>query len=85
MMHQKTNAEETTTQFMHALAAAEVDAANISAARDDGGRGSLTVTSLIEPTDVEDAAVIAEEYDFSEQARGEIVDGRETVTYELEA
>ena len=35
--------------------------------------------------DVEDAAEIAEEHNFTEQARGEIVDGRETVTYELEA
>jgi hypothetical protein len=74
--------EETTSQFMHALAAADVDAANISAERTDGG---FTVTSQIAPADVQAAEEIATEYDFDERERGDVVDGRETVTYELEA
>ncbi|AYM00295.1 hypothetical protein PhiH1_245 [Halobacterium phage phiH] len=84
MKDQKTDPEETTSQFMHALAAAEVDAANISAERSDDP-DILTVTSLIEPADIEDASEIAGEHDFTEQQRGEIVNGRETVTYKLEA
>lgn len=84
MMHQKTDAEETTSQFMHALAAADVDAANISADRPDD-RDTLTVTAAIDPTDIEAAAEIAEEHDFTEVDRGDRGDGRETVTYELEA
>lgn len=83
-MHQKTDAEKTTSQFMHALAAADVDAANISADRPDD-RDTLTVTALIEPSDVEAAGEIAEEHDFSEADRGALVDERETVTYDLEA
>ena len=84
-MYQKTHAEETTSQFMHALAAADVDAANISAARPDEEQDTLTVTALIKPADVQAAAGIATEHDFSELERGDRVDGRETVTYELEA
>jgi len=74
--------EETTSQFMHALAAADVDAANISAERTDGG---FTVRSQIAPGDLQAAEEIATEYDFDELERGDVVDGRETVTYELEA
>jgi len=74
--------EETTSQFMHALAAAGVDAANISADRTDDG---FAVTTLVATEDVQAAEEVATEYDFDETERGELVDGRETVTYELEA
>ena len=67
---------------MHALAAADVDAANISADRTEAG---FTVSSLVAPDDVQAAEEIATEHGFDELERGELVDGRESVTYELEA
>lgn len=55
------DAETRATDFMHALAASEVDAANISA--EPTGAGAMVHAWLL-PDEVEDAEVVAAEYDF---------------------